>query len=334
MQPRAIQTKAQMKRNESIDILKGIGIILVLVAHSLGGIISKFAYTFHMPLFFIIVGLFIKIPDQGTSIGGAVKKDFKRLIIPAIFTTVFIVVFCSLHFLFPDSYLPHPKELLLKGDTGISLDSFYTLGNLWFLFALFWGKTYFYLVTRIHKTIWMVITCFVLGLIAVTIGKTCVLPYGITIGFSILPFIVIGYLLRMTGFQETGKISKRMYLCIPLWMVYLFFGELRVGIMQYRWGYIPDIFAACGGTMLFYIISREISKRCKITNKVLAFLGRHSLILICMPTIETYCFPMQEIIPELPFRSMFVIAGKVIWCAASLYACIKIPFLKRIFGVR
>ena len=44
------------QRNEAIDILKGIGIILVLTAHSLEGVVSQFAYTFHMPLFFIVMG--------------------------------------------------------------------------------------------------------------------------------------------------------------------------------------------------------------------------------------------------------------------------------------
>lgn len=47
-------------RNQAIDILKGIGIILVLAAHSIEGWLSQFAYTFHMPLFFIVTGLFIK----------------------------------------------------------------------------------------------------------------------------------------------------------------------------------------------------------------------------------------------------------------------------------
>ena len=255
-----------MNRNESIDILKGIGIILVLVAHSLGGAILTFAYTFHMPLFFIVTGMFMKNPKQGFSVSEAVKKDFKRLIYPAIFTTVFIIAFCSLHYLIPDSYLPNPKELLIKTEGNIRLDSFQILGNLWFLFALFWGKTYFNVITRLQKTTWIAVTCFLLGIIAVTIGKTCTLPYGITIGFSVLPFILIGQMLRMSGFHETGKMNKWMYLSIPLWIVYIFLGELRVGNMQYSWGYIPDIFAACGGTLFSYIISREISKRCKITN--------------------------------------------------------------------
>lgn len=49
------------QRNVAIDILKGIGIILVLTAHALEGFVSQFAYTFHMPLFFIVTGLLISV---------------------------------------------------------------------------------------------------------------------------------------------------------------------------------------------------------------------------------------------------------------------------------
>jgi hypothetical protein len=43
---------------------------------------------------------------------------------------------------------------------------------------------------------------------------------------------------------------------------------------------------------------------------------------------------MQEIIPQLPFRSIFVIIGKGGWCAIAVYACLKIPFLSKVFGVK
>lgn len=76
------------QRNQSIDILKGIGITLVLVAHSLGGLISHFAYTLHMPLFFIVTGMFIASPPALTNMN--IAKDFKRLVGPALFTTAVI----------------------------------------------------------------------------------------------------------------------------------------------------------------------------------------------------------------------------------------------------
>ena len=51
-----------MERIEAFDILKGIGIILMIVAHTYGpnSMIWDFIYAFHMPLFFIVTGFFYK----------------------------------------------------------------------------------------------------------------------------------------------------------------------------------------------------------------------------------------------------------------------------------
>lgn len=47
------------KRNDVIDILKGIGIILMVVGHSgAPKIVNDIIFSFHMPLFFIASGWF------------------------------------------------------------------------------------------------------------------------------------------------------------------------------------------------------------------------------------------------------------------------------------
>lgn len=45
-------------RIDSLDILKGIGIILVVVGHMIGNqlYIRPWIYAFHMPLFFMVSG--------------------------------------------------------------------------------------------------------------------------------------------------------------------------------------------------------------------------------------------------------------------------------------
>lgn len=40
-------------RNNQLDILKGIGILIVIIGHvSRNGILNNWIYSFHMPLFF------------------------------------------------------------------------------------------------------------------------------------------------------------------------------------------------------------------------------------------------------------------------------------------
>lgn len=323
-------------RNQAIDILKGIGIILVLAAHSIEGWLSQFAYTFHMPLFFIVTGLFIKVYERNNETPfsdwwrSVVVKDFKRLLYPAFFTLAIILAVSSLSYIINDSYLRNPIRLIWNNNPEKPIGYITMLGNLWFLFALFFGKQFFYIVNKISQKY---IAYIFIGIIAVVIGQWYSLPFEILTGISIIPFIYIGWYIRNNG-GVSGKLKKWYYLTIPLWIIYIFFGGMRIGYMQFSWLYVFDIFAACGGTLFFYIISKQISEKTKYASKVLAFLGVNSLILICAPTIETYCFPLREILPDLPHKMVFVVTGKTLWCVLFIWLCYKIKMLTRVFGVK
>ena len=54
-QSRAEQSRAEQSRADWIDVLKGIGIILVVIGHvNTKGFLVQWLYTFHMPLFFAL----------------------------------------------------------------------------------------------------------------------------------------------------------------------------------------------------------------------------------------------------------------------------------------
>jgi fucose 4-O-acetylase-like acetyltransferase len=79
-----------MERNDTIDIMKGIGIISVVLGHCglLPPKIIHFIYSFHMPLFFIIAGYFYK--ERG--VVASLQKDAKRLLFPyVVFATIFVL---------------------------------------------------------------------------------------------------------------------------------------------------------------------------------------------------------------------------------------------------
>jgi fucose 4-O-acetylase-like acetyltransferase len=59
------------KRIEWVDTAKGIGILLVILGHTiLLPFISVPIYAFHMPLFFLLSGLFIKANKYENKWGG------------------------------------------------------------------------------------------------------------------------------------------------------------------------------------------------------------------------------------------------------------------------
>ena len=52
------------KRNDVWDIVKGLGIVLVVAGHGFGGGISRFVNLFHIPLFIFVSGLVFRFEDR------------------------------------------------------------------------------------------------------------------------------------------------------------------------------------------------------------------------------------------------------------------------------
>lgn len=324
------------QRNEIIDILKGIGIIFVLVGHALGHFFSQFSYTFHMPLFFLVTGLFIAECQAANKVSFSTwwrdraKKDVKSLLYPAFFTITIILVVSCFYYVTKDSFFKDPVTIVWNDNPEKLLGNVIIPGNMWFLFALFFAKQFFYFLRYCFKGVGFAFAIFVIGGISVAIAQKVQLPFCILVGVSVLPLVWGGYYLKLRGGVEKG-LPKWYNISIPIWIFYIFYGRLSVSRISYSWGYIGDLIAASGGTLFFYYVSKFISVKTNYLRKFLSFLGVYSLILICAPGIETYCFPMQEVVPQIPYRMFFILVGKVTWVAISLYACIKIPFLRKIF---
>lgn len=89
---------AQSSRIGYIDIAKGIGIILVVMGHNDFSLISPFffklIYSFHMPLFFFMSGIFFK-PDL--SFLTLVRRRFDSVLRPYIFT-ILLIFFATISF--------------------------------------------------------------------------------------------------------------------------------------------------------------------------------------------------------------------------------------------
>jgi fucose 4-O-acetylase-like acetyltransferase len=86
------------KRIEYIDIAKGIGILLVVMAHNDFVLVSpffyKFIYAFHMPLFFFVSGMFFKAELPFLTV---LRRRFDTLLKPYLFT-ILLIYFMTLSF--------------------------------------------------------------------------------------------------------------------------------------------------------------------------------------------------------------------------------------------
>ena len=184
-------------RNNSIDVAKGLGIILVVIGHVMSPVMSGHSviewlysviYTFHMPLFFFVSGYVAKkLITKPIAKIELLKQRLIRLMVPycvwaAIYLPMKIVM--AEHVRFSDEYKWYSFFLGNNPD-----------GQLWFLYVLFVISVFMILfVTKKNITaftILFMIGSFLAPLIPYSIGFT-----SITLTFSLyqIGFFFLGTL--------------------------------------------------------------------------------------------------------------------------------------------
>ena len=78
----------KLKRDESLDFLRGFGILLMVIGHIGFTTADIYIYAFHMPLFYMISGYLVK-PDVRKKLSAHVISRAKRLLIPYFLLYVF-----------------------------------------------------------------------------------------------------------------------------------------------------------------------------------------------------------------------------------------------------
>lgn len=266
-------------RAPAFDILKGLGIILVLVGHA--GIpcgLSDFIYSFHMPLFFVISGYFAKsLNETKNSHLLLIRKDCKRLLVPYIITSAAIILFTLL-------------RSVMKHDVSIVKDMFmnfaevtYDAVPIWFFIALLWIRIVFRPLMNLRR--WALPMSIVLSGIAILFAHHCMqLPFCILTSIAAIPFYAIGWWHRQYGFPKW--LTAISAVC---WLGVLY--GPRVDLYNVLYGIFPlTILGSSGATWLLYKLIRFI-----IRNKegnafpILRWLGVNSLIIMCFHAFDLYC---------------------------------------------
>ena len=139
-------------RNQTFDYMKGIGIIAMIIGHSIVPLyVDRFIFAWHMPLFFIISGYFYKRVDSKTMF----IKNWKGLLMPYLITSFLLVLI---------GYMKKKEGwdsissallsmLVASGSKGNPTSlAYYFIGALWFLLAMFWCRTFYNYVQNKCKT--------------------------------------------------------------------------------------------------------------------------------------------------------------------------------------
>jgi fucose 4-O-acetylase-like acetyltransferase len=291
------------------DLLKGIGILLVVICHAgLGGFPKEFIYTFHMPLFFFASGCFFK----DTSFGGYMLKNVKQLLIPYLLFAFCMIVTRCLRTLDIHSALysisGNLSSLSLTNESDPCL-----FESIWFLVCLFIVRIIYWFINRLCKGFMFmkVAMCGLLYVIGYTFQRIGInIPFFIDTAFSTILFYALGEYFHKKGYDDKttpwwwGVIGVLVSLSVcyifnphvelkdnkyPFYLVLLsiviitslyFICKALVDLNEKRKSYVLGFLEKCGVSSLSIL---------GFHNPIIWFFG-HYLQIISAPKIVVLCF--------------------------------------------
>ena len=214
------------QREDWIDYLRGIGIVLMVIGHvgyaSILRPLLKWIFGFHMPLFFVLSGFLFnrqKWADRG--FGKFAAARFRNYIIPYF-------LWCAICFVIhlPLFYIDfrHSNILLtaIKNlgwiATSIRVDGVFLPLNctaLWFLTCIFLSQLVFYLLVNC-KPMWQCLLVVFLIAINYVLNyfKAPVLPWHLDVALIGSVFMLIGYYIK-----EMQLLDKIRTIMLPVLMI-------------------------------------------------------------------------------------------------------------------
>lgn len=322
------------QRDANFDIMKGIGILLVMTGHFFGWnhpLLGQVILSFHMPLFFLVAGYFSKSYVDGPTSWRHVKRFSRRLVPPMVVTQLAIVAWAVLMTLTRhDGWDPVIRESLslfwADVDGPMTPWGKLSLGVIWFLLALFVAKSLLIPLSRLKQ--WAIPVSLVLAFGTVMLHK--VFPYSIwciALGLTALPFVTIGWWVKDHPFPLWLNL-----LTIGCWIAAICFSRLEM--YTFTWGCYPlDVLGAYGGTFCVYWMSKWMGKYLMPFSKVFAYLGVISLAIMCVHCFEIASHLGNRILVAggFEFQDWALSIWRYVLTIILAIALVHIPKVKQIF---
>lgn len=278
-------------RVEYIDIIRGIGILLMIMGHiGFGENFDIYIHAFHMPVFYVISGYLFKTESVPTE--NYIVKKARQLLLP--YFSFSAISFFMAYILNGAEAIDFWKEL---NDTFFNptIGQVTFAGALWFLPALFWINIIFHFL---HK--WFGKNDYILFVITLMIGFAAMvatdyniyLPMGLDAALVGVAFARTGYFLKQIS--QKKNINFFFHINIVIYIVIAVLHKKLIflnGLVNFRTGDYQNIFLtyfnAVLGTILLWNLSnwlKQIINKWEKVNfiKVIEQIGANSLTFVCL----------------------------------------------------
>lgn len=281
-----------------ISVAKGIGIIMVVLAHSFANpnYLTNFICLFHMPLFFFLSGYCFK-DKYVKSKRQFLKRSIRSLYIPFVITNL---IFIFLHNVFFDLNIYNDVygfmgNVSKRYDTEDYLQQIiYTfrfmgqeqlLGGFWFLHSLFFARLIFLSMkygeskfgNKLYKQIFQIL--FVLGMtIFCLLGLRIPGLFGSKEVFGAM-LIWIGYVFKQFESSISSYSSVLFVISLSVCLVYAIYRPLYYNSNPLNIARVDYIIPCVAGCLMTYYACSSIWLREQIS---LIYVGSHTLIILAL----------------------------------------------------
>lgn len=297
------------KRYYCFDIAKGIGIILVILGHAgVQGLPNVILYSFHIPLFFFLSGLFLRYDIKN-------RKEYITKRLYGIMGPYFLFYFLYL--------LKQSALIVIRGDPVSSIvDTVYGMllqmrgsewsGKFWFLPIIFQGALLCFIAEEItaifHKKslrFVFVVVYYLVGYVYITIFYKA-LPFNFDAALIAASFMMTAIILKKTIFIS---LNKGYIFSFFMFSISLLCNIISAYINFILTGRNSDLYWMVIGNPILYLLAGffgifsilYFSMLCH--SKMLAFIGRNSLLYYCLH--HEFIFPVVKIvIAYLPIQEL------------------------------
>lgn len=274
------QTVSDDKRDNVMDIMRALLIILMLVGHfSIDSGLRKFIYSFHMFAFVIMSGYFYK-PDLPFKVN--LCKIFKALVPYGVFAVLYVVfthdgILTELqNLIFGISY---SKEIFTFADS---------IGPIYFLLFLIVVRLLYVLLDHFAPNE-KVRLCGVLILLAagLALGKAgWWLPWSIDCAMVCVVLYYMGYCMRKYNVLAWCREHPQIYFaasCVWAFMVYKEYNELAV--RQYAQAGLFIAGSAAAFIVVYLLCSYMAARRNAVVIKLFSFIGQNTIYILIIHTL-------------------------------------------------
>lgn len=304
------------------DYAKGIGILLVILYHTInffdmmqGSLVLQRGSVIAIPKTLLVLGL---MPAFLIASGYSFKKKTvkkciislsKLILIPYVYVMIIVSGITLIKsFVNQDSLLD-----TLKNTTLPFLIDALKIGPMWFLIALYLGTIVFNFILQIRISVVhhiSAILIFILGIIALNFAW---IPSIVYFTFTAVGYIYVGYLLKKTkwlinrDWQSKAIISLLVIISVLSAVAYNYLEQLpELALVIYE-----EILKLISGFVLIYG-SIGLNKFKGNISNLIRQVGRYSLWILCIHSIEYLCIPWFELTNIFGYNPILVTAISLI----------------------